>query len=117
MLNKEQILNKLNELGLNKDEFIVSMGASLVIHGIKKYTHDININVSKDVLGMYAQLEFSDKYPLTKSERNIINDIRSILDIKEINNNTLYKYGLYINIIAGEILNVDYIKINKLYKN
>lgn len=76
-----------------------------------------NINVSKDVLGMYAQLEFSDKYPLTKSERNIINDIRSILDIKEINNNTLYKYGLYINIIAGEILNVDYIKINKLYKS
>lgn len=98
--------NKLNGLKLIKE---LNLCSTLDI----KYD---NINVSKDVLGMYAQMTFSDKYPLTKSERDIINNIRSIIKIGEINNNTLYRYGLYINIIAGEILNIDYIRINKLYK-
>ncbi len=48
MLNKEEILYKLNELELSNDEFIVLMGASLVLHGIKKETNDINISVKSD---------------------------------------------------------------------
>ena len=42
MLNKEQILDKLNELELDKNEFVVSMGSSLVMHNIKKETNNIN---------------------------------------------------------------------------
>ena len=70
---------------------------------------------TKDILGMYAQVDFSEKYPLTKSEKNIIHSIREILNIGEINNNTLYKYGLYINTIAGEILGIDNNIVNKKY--
>ena len=80
MLNKEQILNKLNELGLNKDEFIVSMGASLVIHGIKKYTNDININVSKDVFSKLKQ-----KYNIiSENSKDVI-----YYDVFQINNSDL----------------------------
>lgn len=71
----------------------------------------------KDILGMYAQIKFSDKYQLTKNEKDIIDDIRDILSIGEINNKTLYDYGLYINSIAGEILGIDSIKLNHMYKN
>lgn len=78
-----------------------------------KYDNIINCN---DILGMYAQLDFSIEYPITKNEKEIIKQIREILTIGEINNLTLYKYGLYINSIAGEILGIDYIKINKMYK-
>ena len=49
MLNKEQILDKLKELELDNDEFVVSMGSSLVLHGIKKETNNINISDISDV--------------------------------------------------------------------
>lgn len=76
-----------------------------------------NIVYCKDILGMYAQIDFSDKYQLTKNEKDIINDIRKILSIGNINNKTLYEYGLYINTIASEILGIDTIKVNHMYKN
>ena len=70
----------------------------------------------KDVLGIYAQIKFSEKYSLTKSEKDIITKVRDILNSGTISNISLYKYGLYINSIAGEILNIDYLKISKMYK-
>ena len=71
----------------------------------------------KDVLGMYAQIKYSDLYPFTKNEKNIINDIGCILDNKQIDNNTLYTYGLYINSVAGEIFGIEYKDIVKKYKS
>ena len=76
-----------------------------------------NIIYCKDILGMYAQIKFSEKYQLTKNEKDIIDDIRDILSIGEINNKSLYDYGLYINTIAGEMLGFDLIKLNHMYKN
>ena len=70
---------------------------------------------TKDIYGVYAQIEFSDKYPFTKETKKIIKNIKEIIKIGEINNYSLYNYGLYINSIAGEILGIDYIKINKQY--
>ena len=70
----------------------------------------------KDLLGMYAQIEYNNLYPFTKNEKKIINDIKTILTNKKIDNNTLYKYGLYINSIVGEILNINYKDIVKKYK-
>ena len=55
MLNKEQILDKLKELELDNDEFVVSMGSSLVLHGIKKETNNINISVKSDVFNRLKQ--------------------------------------------------------------
>ena len=70
----------------------------------------------KDVLGMYSQIEFDSKYPLTKNEKSIIKSIKEIVKIGKIDNHTLYKYGLYINSIAGEILGIEYKEIIKMYK-
>ena len=75
------------------------------------------VKYSNDLLGMYSQINLSDNYPLTKSEKNIINNIKDILKISNINNKTLYKYGLYINMVAGEILGINNKDINKMYKN
>ena len=55
MLNKEEILNKLNKLELKSNEFIILMGASLVLHGIKKQTSDINISVNSDIFNKLKQ--------------------------------------------------------------
>ena len=77
MLNKEQILDKLNELELEKNEFVVSMGSSLVMHNIKKETNNINISIS------------SDSFSRLKQKYNSIyeNNIEIIkYDVFEINN-------------------------------
>ena len=76
-----------------------------------------NIVNCKDIFGMYAQIKFCDKYQLTKNEKEIIENIKKVVSSGEVNNITLYDYGLYINSIAGEILGLNSITINKMYKN
>lgn len=55
MLNKEQILDKLNELELDKNEFVVLMGSSLVMRNIKKETNNINISIGSDSFSRLKQ--------------------------------------------------------------
>lgn len=74
------------------------------------------INDCKDILGIYAQMNIKDDFLLTKNERKIINNIKTILKIKNISNETLYKYGLYENLIAADILGINNKVIYKKYK-
>lgn len=105
----DKILYSTNKLkGL---EILKELGLDSVLN--IKYD---KIKYSKDMLGMYAQIEFSDNYPLTKNEKDIIKKIREILSIGNIDNYIIYKYGLYISSIAGEILGIDYKTLNKMYK-
>ena len=68
-----------------------------------------------DICGMWAQLNFSNNYAFTKQElANIIN-IRQIINEGTINNNVLYKYGLYISLVSGEILNIKSREIHFMY--
>ena len=50
MLNKEQIKLILDSASLDKDSFIIISGAALVMYGIKEFTSDIDISVSKEYL-------------------------------------------------------------------
>lgn len=103
MLNKEQILDKLKELELDNDEFVVSMGSSLVLHGIKKETNNINISVKSDVFNRLKQRYNSlyennieiikyDMFEISNLDLNIkkelidnyyCQDLESILSIKK----------------------------------
>ena len=79
---------------------------------------EINYNKIKDINdinGIYAQIEFNNNYPFTKETKKIINNIKELIKIGKINNHTLYKYGLYINTIAGELLNIENKIIHKMY--
>ena len=55
---------------------------------------------------MWAQMEFSDKYPFTKSNLKTISDIRTILNQRVINNETLFNYELYTVLVSAEIMGV-----------
>lgn len=99
--------NKINGLKLIKEFNLYS------VLGIEYK----NIKYSEDILGMYAQINFNDQYPFTKNEKEIISKVKEILKINKINNYVLYKYGLYICSIAGEVLGVDYKSINKMYRS
>ena len=76
MLNKKETVDKLSELELGNDEFIVLMGASLVLHGIKKETNDINISVKSDTFN-----RLKEKY------NSFYNDVLGVIkyDVFEVN--------------------------------
>ena len=99
--NKLKGLNLIKELGLSD-----ALGIEF------KEVNDCN-----DILGIYSQINFDDKYQFTKSEKEIIYKVRKILNIGYIDNEILYKYGLYICSIACEILEMNYNEINKKYNN
>ncbi len=75
-----------------------------------------NIVYVNDLLGMWAQLDFEFNSAFTKEEKNNIINIRKILKLKTIDSTTLFHYGLYQCIVAGEILGINKVRINKIYK-
>lgn len=68
-------------------------------------------------LGIWAQLEGIDKYPFNKAEKEQINNIKSLLHESVLDNYNLYKYGLFISQIVGEIKGLDKIKVTKAYNS
>lgn len=57
----------------------------------------------------------SFKYTITNVEKGNIIKITEVLDIGKIDNEVLYKYGLYISRVAGKILNIKTTLISKMY--
>ena len=62
-----------------------------------------NIKLNVDIIGTWASLDISDKYSFSKHETELIKKIRDAIVEDNLSNETLYKYGLYVNIIAGSI--------------
>ena len=66
MINEEQIYEILKSKGFLKEEFIILSGASLVLQGIKDFTNDIDIAVSRTYLNFLlnnyqCEIEFYNK--------------------------------------------------------
>lgn len=70
---------------------------------------------TEDLLGMYLQIKVAD-IPFTNNEKSNIIRITEVVNKGVINYETLFKYGLYINIVAGMVLNISAKKINMMYK-
>jgi len=97
--------NKIKVLKLLKD---------LKLLNVLEIEYD-NVVYTEDINGIYAQIKFNKNYSFNKETKKIISNINEIVENGRIDNYTLYRYGLYINSIAGSILGLDYNEINKLY--
>ena len=62
-MNKKEIFEKLNNLEIDKKDFIVLAGASLVVQKVKTKTNDIDISVTKKVFN-----SLKEKYQSIRSE-------------------------------------------------
>lgn len=78
--------------------------------------HVNDIVVVDDLAGMYAQIDLSPKYPITKSDKNNIENIKKIVKYGKIDNYILYNYGLYLSSVAGLILGYNRLEIAKEYE-
>lgn len=76
-----------------------------------------NIVITSCSVGIWAQLKVNDKYPFSKNESTIMNEIKVLLDLDLTDERVLYKHGLYLVSLAGEIKNIDRKTILEVYTN
>lgn len=111
---KKEELNKIFA-SCNKEKsrrLIIDLGLDKYL-GIKNMD---SIILCDDIIGIWSQLELDDEYPMSKSEKELIQNIREMLKI-DIDRYSVYKYGLYVSTVVGSIKGISYKKINNIYKN
>lgn len=75
-----------------------------------------NLVYTKDICGMWAQMTLTKNFPFTKSEKENIVKLREIKELGSINREVIYTYGLYLSLVAAEILGIDSDSIYKIEK-
>lgn len=68
-------------------------------------------------LGVWAILNVCDIYPFNKNEMDLIDSINEVLVLDNLDYGVLYKYGLYVNSVAGMIKKKDIKEITCAYNN
>ena len=114
----------LTRVKLELDKILVSENYKKGLNYLKKfdllevlgiqYKHIIS---TQDLCGMWAQLKVSVDYPFTKEEKDNITKIKQIVNSNNLDNYTVFKYGLYISTVASKILNINSDKIVEIYNN
>ena len=69
------------------------------------------------LIGIWAQLDVLDKYKFNNVEKESIIAINELMDKDLLDLNNIYKYGLYISTIVGEIKGIDKKLINEKYNS
>ena len=113
-LSKERIKNELDKILISKNyKYGLELMKDTRISEVLGINYD-DINYVDDLLGMWAQVKVLN-IPFTNVEKGNIIKITEVLDFGKIDNEILYKYGLYISRVAGKILNIKTTKISKMY--
>lgn len=113
-LSKERIKNELDKILISKNyKYGLKLLNDTKISDVIGLKYD-DINYVDDLLGMWAQVKVLN-IPFTNVEKGNIIKITEVLDFGKIDNEILYKYGLYISRVAGKILNIKTTKISKMY--
>ena len=60
-----------------------------------------------DLIGIWSSIEVIGNYPFSKNEKDLIDKIREVRNLNNLDPKVLYKYGLYVNIIAGSLNGTD----------
>ncbi len=87
-------------------------------YGLEEYI-GIRVNEYKEtsyVIGAWSQIETSD-INFTKLELEQISSVRKLLNKKKITKKDIYKNGIYISLVAADIMEIDSNIINEVYTN
>jgi len=76
-----------------------------------------NIVYDTDLVGLWASIEVKGNYPFTKSEKELIAKIREVTKLNNLDIYVLYKYGLYVNVIAGSLKGISRREIANKYES
>ena len=90
--NVEYGINLIKELDLAKHLDLVNI-SSLII--------------TTSPIGIWAQLVNNSNYKFTNNETDLINQIHELYNLNLLDEDVLYKYGLYLVSLVGEIKGID----------
>lgn len=76
-----------------------------------------DVKNTDDLIAVWSILNVVDKYPFTSNERELISNVNEALKLNNLDPMALYKYGLYVNSVAGGIKGLDKKKITESYAN
>ena len=76
-----------------------------------------DIKNTDSLISVWAMLDVLDIYPFTNAEKELIEGINAVLELDNMDPYTLFKYGLYVNSIAGAIKGLDKKAITEKYNN
>ena len=102
--NFKKGIELLIELGLDEE---------LEIPNLSKV---LETDVSSSI-GIWSILNVGDKYPFNRNEMDLIDNVNKVVELDNLNPSVLYKYGLYVNSVAGKIKKDDIKKITETYNN
>lgn len=69
------------------------------------------------LIGIWSVLNAEDSYPFSNNEKEMMEDIRTVMTLNNLDPMALYKYGLYVNSVAGEMKGLDKKKITESYNS
>ena len=88
--------------------------------GLDRYL-DLNnldkVTCTSSLIGVWSILNVVDKYPFNSNEKELIKNINEAFLLNNLDPMALYKYGLYVNSVAGEIKGLDIKNITESYNN
>lgn len=117
-LSKERIKEELTKILVNKNAlFGLNMLRDLGFLPYLGIDYNNDIVYVSDICGMYSQLIITGDFPFSKEERENIKIVQNILKYGNIDENVLFSYGLYLSMVAGDILGIDKEEISKMEKN
>jgi tRNA nucleotidyltransferase (CCA-adding enzyme) len=100
--NYKKGIKMLIDLGLDKDLEIPNLA-------------NVLSSSTSSLIGIWSILDVTDKYPFNRNELDLIKGIQNCIECNNLDPVNLYKYGLYVNSVAGEIKNEDIKKISEAY--
>lgn len=124
IINNKDLVSNLSFFRKKEELFKIfsSKNASKGIDLLKKYnlSKELNINldnnivVTKDIMGIWAQIDPSEGYQFTKTEKASIETLKSLISNKNITREDIYKHGEYLCLVAAEILNISKEEISNI---
>ena len=109
IINNKHLLKKIS-YERKKNELDKIFGSKKAKEGIKlikefNLEEDLDINLERvndysDIVGIWSMIN-ADTYPFTSSEKDLIKKVNIVYNMDNMNSEVLYKYGLYVNVIAG----------------
>ena len=75
------------------------------------------VKTTNSLIGIWSVLDVCDKYPFNSNEKELIKNVNRVIKLNNLDMDTLYRYGLYVNSVAGEIKGIDIKDITKEYNN
>ena len=70
-----------------------------------------------DLIGIWSSIDVAFDYPFSKNEKDLIETIREVKELNNLDPKVLFKYGLYVNLIAGSLNGTDRKDIANKYES